>query len=74
MAATGRSDANRMANIFILKIRLPTMVCSLLCAVAALLLNVDPSSKYGPRRKSSANRIWPSDEQPDVIQQTRFAA
>jgi len=54
MAATGRSDANMMANIFILNILLPAMVCSLLCAVAALL-NVDPSSRQG----TSADRVLP---------------
>ncbi len=47
MAATGRNDANRKGNIFILEILLSAICAHLRVLSPAQLLNVHPSSRYG---------------------------
>jgi hypothetical protein len=56
IAATGRSDANMMANIFIVKLQLSVMVSSRLCAAATTLV-VEHGYVTEHAVKSSASRI-----------------
>src|SRR5258708_40023345 len=59
MAATGRNDANVMANIFILKLQLSVIVHSLLCVVVTLVLERRSVIEHEVRRSHSFSHYGP---------------